>query len=262
MHTPTSAEDTLPGWSWGSPDACTHALDGVRAGSARCEELKELPLEAPFGRDDLLGAGIEGIEFAAFRTSHPNGLAADYVPVRSGDATTSPGRMFRIDGTASFVQVDISRPLPFAAASVDWVYAEHLLEHVTPDTAIGWLRELRRILVPGGLLRLSTPDLAIYARHYLDGGPFFAEHRERMREALAPAPPMPARPAFMVNQIFYFYGHRWIYDEAELRYALGAAGFDPDAVRRRSFRVGERDDVAALDSEIRSDESIYVEVRG
>jgi hypothetical protein len=89
-----------------------------------------------------------------------------------------------------------------------------------------------------------------------------AAFRTRMRTVPAPAPPMPARPASMLNQIFYFFGHRWIYDVDELRYALSPAGCDPVAGPVRACGVGERPDIAALDLPVRDDETIYIEVSG
>ncbi len=116
-------------------------------------------------------------------------------------------------------------------------------EQLVPALDLGqpgrMLSEVRRTLAPGGILRLTTPDLRRYAISYLNGGGFFSEHRDRMIEVLTPAPLMPARPAFMVNQIFNFYGHRWIYDADELRYVLASAGF-ASAMRVCSFRQGAR----------------------
>jgi hypothetical protein len=66
----------------------------------------------------------------------------------------------------------------------------------------------------------------------------------------------------MFNQIFYLYGHRWLYDLDELRYVLARAGFDPGAMRTCAFRAGARGDVADLDSVFRSDETMYVEIAG
>jgi predicted SAM-dependent methyltransferase len=152
-----------------------------------------------------------------------------------------------------------SPSLPFDDGCLDWVYAEHLIEHVPFPAAVGWLAEVRRILAPGGLLRLSTPDLAIYVEGYAGGG-FFAKHRRRLAKVrLGPA--MPERRAFMVNQIFYHFGHRWIYDAEELRYALGEAGFAAEKIAVRGFRSGAQPDVANLDTSVRSDESIHVEAR-
>ena len=50
----------------------------------------------------------------------------------------------------------IEGPLPLADNSFELVWASEVIEHVT-DTA-PWLSEIRRVLVPRGLLLLSTPD--------------------------------------------------------------------------------------------------------
>lgn len=55
--------------------------------------------------------------------------------------------------------VDITKPLPFADNSVDFCFAEQVLEHVTVHQAWNFLVECRRILKPGGVLRLSVPDI-------------------------------------------------------------------------------------------------------
>lgn len=77
-----------------------------------------------------------------------------------------------------FINVD-ARPAPhvhyvrdvtdlsiFADDSVDLVYASHVLEHVSHRALKQTLWEWRRVLRPGGVLRLSVPDfdklLAIY----------------------------------------------------------------------------------------------------
>lgn len=252
--------DSFVSWSWDRPEECTQRLDRIRSDGARCGKLEPLDDAPPFSRARLRTLGITGIEFAAFKTAHRSGLASDQLPVRSENSVTEPGKICRLDNEGYFTKLDISEPLPFESGCFDWVYAEHLIEHVTPDVAIRWLTEVRRTLAPGGLLRLTSPDLRKYAVSYLNGGDFFAHHRDRMLEVLAPAPLMPVRPAFMVNQIFSFYGHRWIYDADELRYVLSQAGFAPAAMRVCSFRHGARDDVAALDSAVRSDETLYVEI--
>lgn len=250
-----------PGWDWEHPDELSGTMDALLAELARCDKLEPVPATAPFSRRQLRDLGITGIEFAAWKSAHPSALCTDLVPLRSeADGTaTEPGQLYRVDGEGHFVGLDIRDPLPFEAECADWVYAEHLIEHVTPRTAVGWLAEVRRILAPGGVLRLTTPDLRRYVEGYLHDDAFFARHRRRLHVA-GLGPPMPPRAAFMFNQLFYLYGHRWIYDLDELRYVLSRAGFDPGTVRECGFRQGVRPDVAALDRVLRNDETIYVEV--
>ena len=157
-------------------------------------------------------------------------------------------------------QLDIGQRLPFEDGSVQWVYAEHLIEHVPVSTAVSWLAEVHRVLAPGGRLRLTTPDLRKYVEGYLAGDKFFSKHRRRVGLGIGVAPPMPARNAFMFNQIFYLYGHKWLYDREELQYVLGRAGFDPEATELCAYRSGADAEVANLDRMFRNDETIYLEI--
>lgn len=252
-------DPAFPGWDWEDPGGLDTLMARFTENLAACETLETVRGKAPRTRADFLELGLTGIEFASFRTPHPQGLGTDLLPLHTAQASTAPGPLYLVDGVHRFTQLDIGEPLPFDDAVVDWVYAEHLIEHVPLGIVIGWLGEVRRVLRPGGVLRLTTPDLELYVRGYLDQrGGFFARHRRRLR-TLRVGPPMPERRAFMVNQIFYHFGHRWIYDEAELRYALAVAGFDGWQVSRRDYREGTRNDVAALDTGFRRDETLYLE---
>jgi SAM-dependent methyltransferase len=67
------------------------------------------------------------------------------------------GEIKRKRGGARLVRADATR-LPLDAASVDHVVSFETIEHV-PD-AVALVRELRRVLKPGGKLVLSTPNRA------------------------------------------------------------------------------------------------------
>lgn len=55
-------------------------------------------------------------------------------------------------------QADITKRLPFGDAEVDAVFAEMVVEHVTPREAWFFLEECYRILKPDGLIRIVIPD--------------------------------------------------------------------------------------------------------
>ncbi len=59
-------------------------------------------------------------------------------------------------GDLQFLRVPVDHSWPLEDASFDAVWAGEVIEHVA-DT-VGWLSELRRVLRPGGLALLSTPN--------------------------------------------------------------------------------------------------------
>ena len=143
---------------------------------------------------------------------------------------------------------------------MDWVFSEHFIEHIEPQQAIAWLAEVRRVLRPGGIARISTPDLALYASGYHDPAQrFYQLHRQRLGQMGIHNTP-PSR-AWMMNQIFRYYGHRWLYDFEEIAGAATRAGFNPAAIRKVGFGSGSVPELAALDQPLRNDESLYVEIR-
>ncbi|MCC6245931.1 MAG: methyltransferase domain-containing protein [Gemmatimonadaceae bacterium] len=200
---------------------------------------------------------ISGIEFGTIVTEHPSGMSADIANVNNADITADLNHLYKLGDLGLFLRVNIENPLPLENSCVDWVFAEHIIEHVSPLAAIQWLAEIRRILRPGGLARIVTPDLAKYVDGY-NGGAFFATHREYLERAGLHG--MPDRRAFMMNQVFYLWGHKWIYDASELAYAATQAGFAANNIAQCEFGQGQRADVCALDRPLRRDESVYVEL--
>lgn len=118
--------------------------------------------------------------------------------------------------------VDVTTPLPFANASVDAIFCEEVIEHVDYPTGLRLLRECHRILVPSGVLRLTTPDLDWFARRVLAESQAWVE----------------------ANSIFYDHGHRCVYTpRALLERCLGAGFVDPrpSSYRDASSRLGHLD---------------------
>ncbi len=83
-------------------------------------------------------------------------------------ADIDPGR-FRVEGQAC-LELDMDRPLPFDDASFELVVCAEGIEHC--ENAYQLVRELTRVLAPGGRLLLSTPNplnLASRLRAFLTG---------------------------------------------------------------------------------------------
>lgn len=121
--------------------------------------------------------------------------------------------------------VDVRKPLPFEDNSVDYVYHEHLFEHLDRATGERFLRECRRVLKPGGKLRIATPNI-----DFLVG--LFSDPRSDLQDAYLQwfqavnRIGQTARPqVYVMNTYFYSWGHRFIYDKVSLGELLAQVGF-------------------------------------
>ena len=244
-----------------SQERGTGATPRRRGGYGKFESVELLPEQPPYPAELLERLGATRLHCGCGLGLRPGWLNTDMLVLKNRARTsfTEPDRIARIDGSVLYLEHDATTAFPLADGCLEWVYSEHFIEHLTLQETVGWLTEMRRLLRPGGHARISTPDLHRYARGYADSRDgFFPEHARRLREI--GAPDVSERGGWMLNQIFYQWGHKWIYDLEEIRHVAGRAGFDPQSAVERSFRQGADLEVAALDREWRSDESLYVEI--
>ena len=76
-----------------------------------------------------------------------------------------------VDIDAAFapdIVADISQPLDLPDASVECLFCEEVISQIPPEACLGFFRECRRVLQPGGVVRILTPDLERFARAYLE----------------------------------------------------------------------------------------------
>lgn len=126
-----------------------------------------------------------------------------------------------------------------ADASCDFVYSEHFYEHFTLADGFRMACEWARILKPGGVVRLATPDLAQEARIYLgqqlptDRETFLRHKRRWLGERHASESRRFLTPAMLFNFGTRLDGHQFIYDLETLHQQLQAAGFG--SITRETF---------------------------
>jgi predicted SAM-dependent methyltransferase len=104
--------------------------------------------------------------------------------------------------------LDVTKKLPFT--DVEYIFAEHFIEHINYPDALELLRRCRQAMRPDGVLRLSTPNLDwVWVTHYK------LEATEAEKVAAA----------FYLNRAFRGWGHQFLYNEETLRATLAEAGF-------------------------------------
>ena len=138
------------------------------------------------------------------------------------------------------VYLDARKRFPFRDATFDYVFSEHQIEHISYAAGQFMLAECYRVLKPGGTIRIATPDLAVLACLCTSSPTPEQERYVRWVVDTFLSPADGYRPAFVLNNAFRAWGHRFLYDEETLRAALERSGF-VDVAR---FPMGESDDEA------------------
>jgi predicted SAM-dependent methyltransferase len=192
----------------------------LRRGAARWLHLDR---DAQITRSYLSRGGEKKLQIGCGRRILDGWLNADFYPK-----------------TRNILHLDATHRLPFDDGTFDYVFTEHMIEHVDFPQGQELIRESFRVLVPGGILRISTPDLAflidIYRREEPPSRERSSLQTEFLREFLrteiknrklhAPID----FDAFLINKFVRAWGHEFIYDEKTLRYAMEASGLR-DVVR-------------------------------
>lgn len=191
-------------------------------------------------------------------------------------------RLSRVDPDA--VCWDLRRGIPFPDGVFDVVYHSHVLEHFEREDAAPFLRECRRVLKPGGILRVVVPDLEQLAARYADvvrrlpAGASREEHGAAVDEILdqlvrrIPKARAMRSPAVRALETILIGDtrrsgeqHRWMYDRFSLAWLLEEAGFDGVVLRGAGTSGVEGWTAFGLDSEPDGSPykplSLYVEAR-
>lgn len=121
--------------------------------------------------------------------------------------------------------LDASKPFPMADATFDYVFCEHMIEHITWREGQRMLRECHRILKSGGVFRVATPDLAVIIGLYQNDRNALEEKyirwiTDRYLQDIAVY-----KASFVINNAFRNWGHQFLYDSELLEIALSQAGF-------------------------------------
>jgi predicted SAM-dependent methyltransferase len=145
---------------------------------------------------------------------------------------------------------DIKAGLPLASGCLDYAVGVHALPELAYPELVPALRELRRVLKTGGVLRLVLPDLDRAIDAYRRGEKDYFKVDPREVRSLG--------GRFVVQMLWYGYS-RSLFTQDFAEELLKKAGFEQ--VRRCRYRQtsGPFAEIVELDN--REDESLYVEAR-
>ncbi len=153
---------------------------------------------------------------------------------------------YSVQWPKSLIIHDLTKKLPFPAASIDYVYTSHTLEHLQFSDGRQLIEEIYRVLKEGGMLRIVVPDLAYGAGRYLDAlqtNPSDPKAAGEFLRWLQLSRPKVRDP------------HLWMYDVPSLSATLVETGFGN--VTPCKFKQGLVPDSDILDN--RPEDSLHLE---
>jgi len=106
--------------------------------------------------------------------------------------------------------------LPFNDGSVQMVYSSHFLEHISFEISKTLLRDVRRVMVGGGIVRISVPDMALFINKYQQKDEMFWNKDRYEGDTIG----------LQLSNVFIGNGeHLCMYDFESLYYLLDINGF-------------------------------------
>lgn len=122
----------------------------------------------------------------------------------------------KLDGWENYdAEVDITKPLPFEHNYAEYIFAEHVVEHVTYEEALSFFRECHRVLKPRGVVRIAVPSIE---RVFTLAGDSYIEFASRWSKEKTRRGAMDA--------ILHAHGHKAPWTESLLLASIYYVGFN------------------------------------
>jgi len=139
----------------------------------------------------------------------------------------------------SVAYLDFTKRFPFNNDTFDYAFTEHGIEHIPYTLGQRMLREVFRVLKPGGKIRVVTPDFAfLEALHQAEKSDVQKAYITWASEQFLGGSAPPAAEMHVINNFVRNWGHLFIYDQRSLSSALETTGF----CRIKRYELNESDD--------------------
>jgi predicted SAM-dependent methyltransferase len=147
------------------------------------------------------------------------------------------------------LRLDATKPFALGDETFDYVFSEHMIEHLTHSQGHFMLAECFRILKHGGIVRISTPDLAFLVDLYRDDKTGLQQGYLRWSAAHFLEDASLGSDTLVINNFVRDWGHQFIYDEKTLRSSMERAGFAE--ITRHELQESENETLRNLENEAR-----------
>ncbi len=123
------------------------------------------------------------------------------------------------------ILMDATTTFPLPSDTFDFVFSEHMIEHVSLEGGDKMIQECFRVMKKGGKIRIVTPDLAFLIDLYQKEKSQVQEDYLKFSQKYFTKYARPLWDTMVINNFVRDWGHQFIHDEKSLRYLLEKAGF-------------------------------------
>lgn len=211
--------------------------------------LRHTRLNARLLRRQITGKGIDRIHVGCGNVLLKGWLNVLY------EKRQVYGRLQQDNG-ALRLNYNLLNPWPIESNSIHFIAGSHFIEHLDLNDGLRFLGEAFRVLRAGGVIRLSCPDLEIYANHYVKRDKTFFEHK-LIREWCTFQKAETPGEIFIAKAYDSGGSHKWFYDFDSLRHILELSGFRQ--IRRCGRLEGAVPELELIELPDRELETIYAE---
>ena len=139
--------------------------------------------------------------------------------------------------------VDVTKKFPFDTETFNYVFSEHMIEHINYQDGVKMLKESFRVLKSNGKIRISTPDLQFLIDLY-------SKEKDQLQKdyiewSCKNYHLTEGSIIEVVNNYFQSWGHQFIYDKKTIENTLKAAGF----TKIEFFKINESNSLELKDLE-------------
>ena len=127
--------------------------------------------------------------------------------------------------------LDVTKTFPYQNREIDYIFTEHLIEHINFTSGRNMLRECYRVLKVGGKIRICTPDLAFLIDLYREdksqlqldyiNDTYNSSDELKENNKIVST----KSDTFIINNFVRAWNHEFIYDKKTLSLLMSIVGF-------------------------------------
>jgi predicted SAM-dependent methyltransferase len=138
---------------------------------------------------------------------------------------------------------DLRLGIPADNNSLDLVYHSHMLEHLSYQEGIIFIRECYRVLKLGGKMRILVPDLELWINAYINNNSFFFE--QYRRDGGIDKEIYVTKAAVFMGML-HNHDHKCGYDFESLKWMVEHVGFSD--IKRTLYASSDIEDIEIIES--------------